>query len=190
MNEPVKYITIGSYISYDTVWMLPESEKSANKVMNIYGPSNSKDKLVNPVSLLKAVAPEEEYLSKGSVIPEVSLQDVENFIKGSAFIMITLSADRERNYTEAKEVIRLAQKLKVPFHIIIAKPPVQFLKDDIMDIKNKEIEAMTQNVTKDDVYSLFNTLPRDTPTADAFNQVSKKLAFIMQEIIKEKLERR
>ena len=190
MNNPVKYITIGSYISYDAVWMFPESEKNNNKVMNIYGPSNSKDKLVNPVSLIKALALEEEYFSKGSVIPEVNLQDVENFIKGSAFLIIALSPDRERNYIEAKEVIKLAQKLKVPFHIIIAKPPVQFLGDDIIDMKNKEIEAMTENITKDNVYSLFDTIPPNTPTADVFNQISKKLAFLIQKIIKEKLERR
>lgn len=185
MPKKIKYITIGMPVDYDAVRNLPKSEQNPERVMNIIGPQTGSIKTIHPVSLNKALCPEYDYLQDGSTIPEISLADVENFIKGSDFVLIVTSIGFRREYKVAIEVIKLVKEKGIPFHVLLARPLSFAMDKEVVEANDPKIEAITENVTKTNVYSdMEENASPDMSTKEAFKQIADKLYAQMQEILK------
>ena len=187
MQRTVKYITIGIPVDDDAIRNLPKSEQTPEKVMNIIEPSKTLGRAINPVSLSKALNPKDVKRRKGSIVPEITLADVEKFVNGSDFILMVLSVGFPWEYEMAIKVIQLVKDTKIPFHIILARPFSFAMIEDMVDVNDKKIEAITDKITKTNLYyDAFENFSPETATKEMFKQISKQLHSLMQNVIKEK----
>lgn len=183
MPKKIKYITIGRPASDDAVQNLPKAEQTPERIMNIVGPHKEISEMINPVSLSKALCPEEE--REDSTIPEISLSDVENFIKGSDFVLIVTSIGFSWEYKVAIEVIKLVKEKGIPFHVLLARPFSFLMIEEVVEANDPKIEAITDNITKTNIYpKMMDSFPPDMPTTEALNQIADELYKLMQDIIK------
>ena len=183
MSKEIKYITIGRPASDDAVRNLPKSKQTPERGMNIVGPHKEICEMVNPVSLNKALCPEDA--GEDSTVPEITLPDVEKFIKGSDFVLIVTSIGFAQEYKIAIEVVKLVKEKMIPFHILLARQFDFASIEDVVKENDAKIEAITDQITKTNIYhDAFDNFPPDMPTKEAFRQISEELYSIMQDIIK------
>ena len=186
MSKEIKYITIGRPASDEAVRNLPKSEQTPERIMNIVGPHKEICEMVNPVSLNDAICPEHDYMSEGSTVPEINLSDVENFIKGSDFVLIVTSIGFSWEYKVAIEVIKLIKEKGIPFHVILVRNFSFAMDEEVVETNNPKIETITDQITKSNIYhDAFDTFPPETPTKEAFDQMAEELYSLMQGVIKE-----
>ena len=154
MPKTIKYITIGTAACCDVGRALPEHEKTSDRIMNVISidkEGNEKlfDEDINPVSLSKELCLDKCISKDESIVPEISLREVEKFIKGSDFVLIILTAFDRTEYMEALEIIKIVQKTKVPFHVLLCRLPEFFCEyNHEIKLLEEQIESLTKNVTK------------------------------------------
>ena len=185
MSKEIKYITMGIPVDYDAIRNLPKSEQTPERVMNIIEPSKTLGQAVNPVSLSKELNPKDTKRRKGSIVPEITLADVEKFVNGSDFILMVLSVGFPWEYEMAIRVIKLVKDTKIPFHIILARPFSFLMIEDVVSTHDAKIEAITDKITKTNIYyDAFEHFAPETATKEAFKQISNELYSIMQDVLK------
>lgn len=183
MTKKIKYITIGRPASDEAVRNLPKSEQTPERIMAIVGPHKEICEMVHPVSLNKALCPEDE--REDSTVPEIGLSDVENFIKDGDFVLIVTSIGFAKEYKVAIEVIKLIKEKGIPFHIILVRNFSFAMDEDVVNINNAKIETITDKITKSNIYyDAFDTFTPETSTRDAFDQMADELYKLMQEVLK------
>ena len=176
MTKKIKYITIGRPVDYDAIHNLPESEKTSEKVLSLKATLQGLYQLVDSQALTNDHTTEREV--------RVSLKEVEDFVKGSDFVLIVTSVGFTPECKAAVEIIKLVKDTGISFHVIQARPFDFASTEEAVNAHEVEAAAITDKITKTDLY--YNAMARfspDTSTKEAFKQIGKDLYSLMQGII-------
>ncbi len=176
MSKKIKYITIGRPVDYDAIHNLPESEKTAEKVLNLIPTLHGLYKLVNPQALTNNSASESEV--------RANFNDVEDFLKGCDFVLIVTSVGFTHECKATIEIIKLVKDTGISFHIVQARPFDFASTEEALSAYEAEVTSITDKITKTNLYyDAFGRFPPETSSKEAFRQLSKDLDSLMQEVI-------